>query len=141
MINFTYHLSTALGFNPVGQHSIIMIQFKRLDHILICIPEGKTTEARTFYGEVLGLAEIPGNHPGGAFWFQLADIQLHIREEAGGKYSKRHPAFEVTSLEEAKQALERKGVAIDYSSEIDGRQRFFFHDPFGHRFELLQFID
>lgn len=118
-----------------------MIQFKRLDHILICIPEGATADARTFYGEVLGLEEIPGNHPSGAIWFKMADIQLHIREEASSNYSKRHPAFEVTNLEEAKQGLERNGLAIEYSSEIDGRQRFFFHDPFGNRIELLQFVD
>lgn len=117
-----------------------MIQFRRLDHILICIPQGETGSARAFYGKVLGLDEISGTHPGGAIWFQLADIQLHIREEAGGDYSKRHPAFEVIDLEAAKQTLERKGIAIDYSSEIDGRHRFFFHDPFGNRFELLQFI-
>lgn len=116
-----------------------MIQFTRLDHILICIPEGTTAQARSFYREVLGLEEIPGNHPSGAIWFQIADIQLHIREEAGGNYSKRHPAFEVANLEEAKQVLEQKGLAIEYSSEIDGRQRFFFRDPFDNRFELLQF--
>ena len=117
-----------------------MIQFKRLDHILICIPEGETASARAFYSDVIGLEEIPGNHPSGAIWFTIADIQLHIREEAGGMYSKRHPAFEVANLEEAKQELERNGLAIEYSSDIDGRQRFFFHDPFGNRIELLQFI-
>ncbi|UFH53195.1 VOC family protein [Spirosoma sp. KNUC1025] len=116
-----------------------MIQFKRLDHILICIPERTTTEARAFYREVLGLEEIPGNHPSGAIWFKIADIQLHIREEAGGNYSKRHPAFEVSNLEETRQELMKKGLSIEYSSEIDGRQRFFFHDPFANRFELLQF--
>lgn len=118
-----------------------MIQFKRLDHILICIPEGTTTQARTFYGDVLGLNEIPGNHPGGAMWFRLADIELHVREEAGNSYSKRHPAFEVMNLADAQQELDRKKVPVEYSSEIDGRQRLFFRDPFGNRFELLQFTE
>ncbi|WP_461112158.1 VOC family protein [Spirosoma jeollabukense] len=118
-----------------------MIQFTRLDHILISIPEGKTAEARAFYTDVLGLVEIPGNHPKGAIWFQIADIQLHVREENGGNYSSRHPAFEVANLDEAKQDLERSGIAISYSSEIDGRQRFFFRDPFDNRFELLQFVE
>ena len=118
-----------------------MIHFKRLDHILISIPEGKKEEARTFYGDVLGLEEVPGEHPGGALWFSIADIQLHFREEAAGPYSKRHPAFEIANLEEAKQQLENHGIAITYSSEIDGRQRFFFHDPFDNRIELLQFAD
>ncbi|MGV3561096.1 VOC family protein [Larkinella arboricola] len=117
-----------------------MIHFKRLDHVLIPIPEGKKEDARTFYSDVLGLKEVPGQHPGGALWFSIADIELHLREEAGGTYSKRHPAFEITNLEEAKRELERRGIEITYSSEIDGRQRFFFHDPFGNRFELLQFV-
>ncbi len=116
-----------------------MIQFTRLDHILISIPEGKTTEARAFYSGVLGLTEIPGDHPGGAIWFQMADIQLHLREEAGGSESLRHPAFEVKNLEAAKQELEQKGVTLSYSSDIDGRNRFFFRDPFGNRVELLEF--
>ncbi|WP_080054988.1 VOC family protein [Spirosoma aerolatum] len=117
-----------------------MIQFKRLDHILVCIPEGATAEARAFYTDSLGLTEIPGDHPGGAIWFQMGDIELHVREEAGTSFSKRHPAFEVGNLSEAKEMLRQKGLAIEYSSDIDGRDRFFFRDPFANRFELLQFI-
>lgn len=117
-----------------------MIQFRRLDHILIGIPEGKTDEARAFYQDVVGLTEIPGKHPGGAIWFQVATIQLHLREETGGSYSKRHPAFEVANLEEAKQWLMTKNIQLEFSSDIDGRQRFFFHDPFQNRIELLQLI-
>lgn len=118
-----------------------MIQFIRLDHVLLCIPEGATAQARAFYGGVLGLDEIPGNHPSGAIWFQIADIQLHLREEAGGNYSKRHPAFEIANLDEAKQYLMSQGLEIEYSSDIDGRDRFFFRDPFDNRIELLQFVD
>lgn len=118
-----------------------MIQFIRLDHILLPISEGKTAEARAFYSHVLNLTEIPGEHPGGAIWFEIAGIQLHLREEQGGSLSLRHPAFEVKNLAGAKHELEQKGVAISYSSDIDGRQRFFFRDPFGNRIELLEFID
>ncbi len=118
-----------------------MIQFKRLDHLLIGIPEGTTARAREFYGTVLGLSEIPGNHPNGAIWFRIADIQLHLREEAVGPYSKRHPAFEVASLDDAKRALLERGLVLEQASEIDGRERVFFHDPFANRIELLQFID
>lgn len=116
-----------------------MIQFKRLDHILVSIPEQETEAARTFYTEILGLTEIAGNHPGGAIWFDIADIQLHLREEAGGNKSLRHPAFEVGNLDEARQELQQKGVDISYSSDIDGRQRFFIRDPFGNRIEFLQY--
>ena len=105
----------------------------------MCIPEGQTEQAREFYGNVLGLREIPGTHPSGAIWFQIADIQIHLREEAGNTPSKRHPAFEVANLPEAEQYLINQGRSIEYSSEIDGRQRLFFRDPFDNRIELLQF--
>ena len=118
-----------------------MIQFIRLDHILLPIPEGKTMEARAFYSQILNLTEIPGEHPGGAIWFEIAGIQLHLREESGGSLSLRHPAFEVSNLAGARQELEQKGVTISYSSDIEGRQRFFFRDPFGNRIELLEFVD
>lgn len=118
-----------------------MIQFRRLDHILLSIPEGETATARAFYTNVMGLTEIAGNHPGGAIWFAIADIQLHLREEGGEQpYSKRHPAFEVSQLELAKKALEQHAIPIEYSSEIDGRQRFFIRDPFGNRIEFLEFL-
>ncbi|GAB3694511.1 VOC family protein [Spirosoma flavus] len=116
-----------------------MIAFKRVDHFLICIPIGATSEARAFYTDVLELTEIPGNHPDGAMWFQIGDIELHIREEANGNFSKRHPAFEITNLKVARNSLEKKGVTLEYSSVIDGRDRFFFRDPFGNRFELLEY--
>lgn len=116
-----------------------MIQFKRLDHILLPIPDGKTAEARAFYGEVLGLTEIEGGHPHGAIWFAIADIQVHLREEAAGPLSSRHPAFEIVGLEQARQALIQKGVSISYSSDIDGRQRFFIRDPFGNRIEFIEY--
>jgi catechol 2,3-dioxygenase-like lactoylglutathione lyase family enzyme len=76
-------------------------------------------------------------------WFQAGDVQLHLREEAAGSEaarSNRHPAFEVANLSEVRAWLTAQGVAIELASPIEGRQRFFFRDPFGNRLELLQFI-
>jgi extradiol dioxygenase family protein len=122
-------------------YTLAMIKIKRLDHFLISIPEGKTSEARTFYSEIIGLDEIPGNHPKGAIWFNMGDIQLHIREEKGQQISDRHPAFEIEDLGEAKAYLESKGVTLSYSSDIDGRQRFFIRDPFDNRIEFLEYLN
>jgi catechol 2,3-dioxygenase-like lactoylglutathione lyase family enzyme len=116
-----------------------MIQFKRLDHILLPIPEGKTAEARLFYSQVLGLTEIEGGHPHGTIWFTIGDIQLHLREEAPAPLSSRHPAFEVVDLDKARQALLDQGVELSYSTEIAGRQRFFIRDPFGNRIEFIDY--
>lgn len=117
-----------------------MIRFKKLDHVAIMIPAGKKEEARAFYGSTLHLTEIPGNHPRGAIWYEIADIQLHLVEEEGdGQISGRHPAFEVTDLQAAKSFLQKHHIEVAYSSKIIGRERLFFRDPFGNRIELLEF--
>lgn len=117
-----------------------MIDFKRIDHVLICIPPNSREAAREFYADRLGLREIPGDHPNGALWFETGDAELHIREEdlAVG-ISGRHAAFEVMDLPAAKRFLADQGIEISFSSIIEGRDRCFFRDPWGNRFELIEF--
>ena len=118
-----------------------MIQFKRLDLIQICIPKGKGNEARHFYTDSIGLTEIPKPEqliPNGGLWYQIADIQLHIGTENKINKPKRHPAFEVYNLEQAREHLTRHGVTIKYEIQIDGQKRFSFIDPFNNRIEFLQ---
>lgn len=117
-----------------------MITFHRLDHLLITVPDGTREQARDFYTHQLELPEIPGNHPNNALWFQLGNIELHVREEAGIQLSDRHPAFEVLKLANAIKFLQDKGIEIQSATPIAGRQRCFFRDPFGNRFELLEFL-
>ena len=120
-----------------------MIKFKRIDHVQICIPRGKETEARRFYTDIIGLTEIPKPEaliPNGGLWYQVADIQLHLGTEDQINKSKRHPAFEVTDLQAAEQHLVKHGVKIKEETQIPGQHRFSFVDPFGNRVELLQKI-
>ena len=120
-----------------------MIKFKRIDHVQICIPSGKETEARRFYTDIIGLNEIPKPEaliPNGGLWYQVADIQLHLGTEDEINKSKRHPAFEVTDLQAAEQHLVKHGVKIKEETQIPGQHRFSFVDPFGNRVELLQKI-
>ena len=117
------------------------INFKKLDHIQICIPKGKEVEARQFYTDIIGLTEIPKPQaliPNGGLWYEIADIQLHIGTEDETNNSKRHPAFEVLNLAEAKKHLEQNGILIKEEIPIPGLDRFSFRDPFGNRIELLQ---
>lgn len=119
------------------------IQFKRLDHIMLCIPPGAEQRARDFYGRVLGLPELSDLGyplPNGAIWFQMGDIQLHIRAEAVHDLSQRHPAFEVADLETARAVLEAHGITVKNESKIPDRNRFSFRDPFGNRIELIEMI-
>jgi catechol 2,3-dioxygenase-like lactoylglutathione lyase family enzyme len=120
-----------------------MIEFKRLNHIQLCIPIGKEEEARKFYTDIIGLKEISKPNeliPNGGLWYQVADIQLHIGTEGEINRSKRHPAFEVTNIEAAREILERHKIPIKEEIQIPGQKRFSFIDPFGNRIELLQII-
>ncbi|TLV02669.1 VOC family protein [Dyadobacter luticola] len=119
------------------------IEFKRLDHIMLCIPEGTEDEARKFYGDILGLPELTDMGyplPNGAIWFQMGDIQLHIRAEKTHDISARHPAFEVHNLENARAILQNHGIAISNESKIPDRNRFSFRDPFGNRIEFIEML-
>jgi catechol 2,3-dioxygenase-like lactoylglutathione lyase family enzyme len=119
------------------------IEFERLNHVMLCIPEGREEDARVFYGQVLGLTELTDMGyplPNGAIWFQMGDIELHIRAEKKMELSQRHPAFEVKSVDAARQLLEENGVEIRNDSPIPGRKRFSFRDPFGNRIELIEML-
>jgi len=114
----------------------LRINFKRIDHIQICIPNGKEHEAKKFYSGILGLIEIgkPDSlKPNGGMWFEIADIQIHIGVEEEENYSKRHPAFEVEDLELVKKYLKQKNILIKEEMPIPGIKRFSFKDPCGNR--------
>ncbi len=103
-------------------------------------PPGMENSVRQFYGEVLGLDEVPGVHPGGAIWFAIAGTEIHFGEgEAVGALSRRHVAFEIENPGEAKAYLESRGVEMSFSTRIEGRDRFFVRDPFGNRLEFLSY--
>jgi catechol 2,3-dioxygenase-like lactoylglutathione lyase family enzyme len=117
-----------------------MINFKRLNHVQICIPVGKENEARKFYSDIIGLIEIPKPKElmqNGGLWYLIADIQFHIGTENEINKSKRHPAFEIENLTEAREILEKNNIKIKEEIQIPGQERFSFFDPFGNRIELL----
>ena len=111
---------------------------------MLCIPPGAEQQARDFYAGVLGLEELTDLGyplPHGAIWFQMGDIQLHIRaEDLHNDLSQRHPAFEVHNLEEARALLAKHGIAFKNESKIPDRNRFSFRDPFGNRIELIEML-
>lgn len=119
------------------------IHFKKLNHIQICIPKNKETEARAFYCGILGLEEIEKPEylkKNGGFWLKIADIELHIGTEDVKNISKRHPAFEVDDLAAAKVYLQSHQVRIKEDKPLPNYHRFSFYDPFNNRIELLEKI-
>lgn len=119
-----------------------MINFKRADHIHICVPHDKLEEARLFYASIIGLQLIdrPDVFSSAGYWFKMADIELHIGVEDSLPRSIRHTAMEVSDISVARQHLESHGVKIVEEPVIPGRTRFAFIDPFGNRMELLQML-
>jgi len=117
------------------------INFRKLDHLQLCIPPDAEERAREFYGELLGLAEIEKPAPlkaNGGLWFEIAGIQLHIGVERDQRKSKRHPAFEVEGVEAVRSYLEANGVRTRDEPALTGIKRFSFFDPFDNRIELLE---
>ena len=55
---------------------------KRINHVTVAVPAGEHTRVRAFYGDILGLEEIPRpaelNAVYDLMWFKLLDILLHI---------------------------------------------------------------
>ena len=112
-----------------------------LDHVQVAIPQGSEDLARTFYGHVLGMDEVP--KPAvlaarGGCWFTSGAAMLHLGvEEPFSPARKAHPAFIVDDLD----ALERRLVAEGHSctrsdGELPGVRRFHTFDPFGNRVEF-----
>lgn len=117
-----------------------MLKLKKTDHITVNYPEGKSDVAIHFYKDILKLNEIP-SLVANAVWFRMGDIELHITAgDIENKLSSKHTAFEVEDLEAAKSFLTENNIEIKYSSKIEGRERLFFRDPFGNRFELVEYL-
>ena len=108
-----------------------------IDHVQVVAPPGGEDAARAFYGEWLGMTEIPKPPllaTGGGVWFQCGAQQVHIGIETGGFVAARkgHPAFLVTGLD----ALVA-GREVEWDDRIPGVRRCYAWDPFGNRVELI----
>ena len=114
-----------------------------IDHIQIAAPPGSEDAARKFYGLLLGMEEIPkpaNLKARGGCWFQCGPQEVHIGIQADfGAAKKAHPGFTVNALEQLKLKLQEADYEISQEPPINGRSRFFTHDPFGNRIEFLAF--
>ena len=114
-----------------------------LDHVQIAAPAGCEAQARSFYGGLLGLAEVDkpaALRDRGGVWFSLSGAQLHIGvAEPFVAAAKAHPALRVapTQLDALAQRLAETGARVVWDHELPGVRRFFTADPWGNRLELL----
>lgn len=113
------------------------------DHINLAMPEGQEAAARVFYGDVLGMTEIPlppqlaGR---GLIWFQAGDVIIHLGVETPFQPARKaHPALLVDNLDGFLAKFRERELEIDGGQPpLDGYQRAHVFDPFGNRIELME---
>ena len=125
-----------------------MLPFKALSHVSVTVSDlGK---ARRFYGEFLGLVEIPRpdfGFPG--VWYSLGgELQLHVIVGEHGEVRPvephrfdvrdRHFALWVEDADETYDRLTRSGQPFhDFTSTPTGLRQLFVHDPDGNMVEFI----
>lgn len=117
-------------------------QIDGLDHVQLAMPAGGEDEARSFYGGVLGLREIPkaaNLAKRGGVWFSGGSLRLHLGVETDFRPARKaHPALRVQSLDSLEQHLRSVGIVVVNDEPLEGYQRFYVADPFGNRLEFLE---
>lgn len=114
-----------------------------LDHVQVAAPPGCEVQARRFYSELLGLAEVEkprSLRARGGVWFQIGPQQLHVGvEEPFTPARKAHPALRVRpeALDELAARLRRSGAKVLWDEALEDVRRFYSEDPWGNRIELL----
>ena len=119
----------------------------RLQHCSVPMPEGSNEEARRFYGELLGLEEIPPPSTldrSRLVWFRLGDDgdELHVFAQDGFEPNApgQHFCIEVADVGAVRRDLEAKGVELGEEPPIHSRPRFSIRDPFRNKIEITEIL-
>lgn len=116
-----------------------------LDHVQLAMPAGGEDAARRFYGDVLGLEEVPKPVAlagrGGA-WFRSGGVRLHLGVEADFRPARKsHPALRVEGLTALIARCVDAGYHVERDVPLPGVDRVHVADPFGNRIELIEVLD
>jgi catechol-2,3-dioxygenase len=117
---------------------------KAIDHIQVTSTPDLEADMIFFYGQALGLSEIPkpASLQAVGAWYQLGNTQVHIATEAEipNIQSRRHIAFQVEDLEAFRQHLQSLDVEIIPDRQpLANCDRFYLRDPAGNRIEILAY--
>ncbi len=120
------------------------IAFQGIDHVQLAAPPQCENAGRRFFGELLGLVELPKPPTlavRGGLWFQCGAQQIHIGVEQNFRpATKAHPALRLVdeaTLELLKTRLEAAGIPTRVDREVNDVARFFAQDPWGNRLEFV----
>jgi catechol 2,3-dioxygenase-like lactoylglutathione lyase family enzyme len=109
-----------------------------LDHVQVAMPPGGEDAARRFYAGLLGLAEITkpdALQASGGVWFEPG---VHLGVESSFRPAKKaHPGLRLADLDAVAARLRAAGADVEWDERWPGVRRFYTHDPFGNRLELL----
>ena len=121
-----------------------------LHHVNVTVPRALESQAKHFYGSVMGLQEVPKpaeSRARGGAWYQVGPLQLHLSIENGedglgeGCISKRHVCYTVADLAQAEKKFRDAGVEIlPDDIPTPGWSRFYVRDPGGNRLEIAQSV-
>jgi len=114
-----------------------------IDHVQLAAPAGCEAAGRRFFGELLGLEEIPkpeAVRATGGVWFRVGAQELHIGIESGfAPARKAHPSLMLRDEDALLRFAERltaAGCDIEWDNRLAGQPRFYVADPWGNRVEL-----
>lgn len=112
-----------------------------IDHVQVAIPRGGEERARAFYGDVLGMHELPKPATLAArsgVWYQCGAQMLHLGvEDEFRPARKAHPALLIANLAALREKLQALGMPVADDDLLPGFERFYSEDPFGNRLEFL----
>ena len=121
------------------------IGITQVHHIQIFVPREVEQEAQHFYGDVLGLEEIPKPEAwrkNGGAWYRHGPNQLHLsllRQPEDNRGSQRHVCYMVADLDNAEKIMREAGVEIVPDDRpFDQWTRFYVRDPGGNYIEIAQ---
>lgn len=116
-------------------------QWLGIGHVQLAMPAGEEARARAFYGELLGLSELPkpaALAARGGCWFAVGGgQQVHLGVETPFQPARKaHPCLLVADLPALRRHLEAAGIAVTDDALRPGTARCYCADPFGNRLEF-----
>jgi catechol 2,3-dioxygenase-like lactoylglutathione lyase family enzyme len=118
------------------------MRLRGLQHVSSPFPEDRRGDVQRFYGEVLGLREIPPPSSLASMnlvWFSAGPgLEMHFFPGPTDPSSARHFCLDVDDLEETRQRLAESGAAPYDDTPIPNRPRFFCRDPVGNLIEFTR---
>jgi catechol 2,3-dioxygenase-like lactoylglutathione lyase family enzyme len=117
----------------------------RLQHTSIPMPADGHARARAFFGDALGMREVPPPKEldvPNLVWFLAGDdgheIHLFVDPSLAAMSAAQHLCLQVDDVDAFRARLAKHGVEIEETTEIPSRPRFFVHDPFRNFIEIAQ---